>query len=567
MFALNIKSNSNKDLQLSLAIGLMAFVAAAILIMRTSYHGLLFGLDTLDYLSTAENFASGKGLRNYSYHGLIYFPPLYPLLLSLLNVLGMDVIDASRVVNIVALGMIILLTGNWLRLHIKSRLLVAGAVAIIMASHVMNLAVLFAMPVTLFILLTLLALLQLDKFLNRKSSMGVLSLSALFAVLASLTRWAGFSVIFTTLIFIIIDKKTSIKRRVQYTIFYGVITLIPLSIYSAYTGTGVVSTTGTQLGVSEFTLFNYLRSIVESLRGWLHIPELGNIHALSISFIRPESLSPNSVLLLWIVVIMIMLITLISPRKQNTFGSKSHTKAVQYEPQASRRLFFIFITYILIYLLTLYAGLIYLSLLHPDYNPVIRYRYSFPIYIPIIMCIALTLEWFFARKFHSTWPILFKVCVSCLVAFSCVVYISRITQWNISLTAKTLEYNNYQPYLKGYTPNSPIIEYLNNNRLEGDIFVNDVDILYRLTDVMPPVSPIDCSNQFDQFINSIPPQKERVLDPANTTERALDHTYIILLTRDPNYTPCDPQEMALQQYPNLELVVQKSDGSVYELNP
>lgn len=564
--SINAKDGSGKDLLLTLTIGFMAFVAAANLIMRTSYHGLLSGVDTVDYLSTAENLTSGEGFRTYSYYSSLDTPPLYSLLLAVLNILGMSVRDASKAINIVALGLIIILTGHWLSRHVKSRLLIAGTIAIIVASHIMNSLALFAMTETLFILLILLALLQLDTFLNQRNSMGVLSLSALLGVLASLTRWTGISVIFTTIILIMINKSISIKGKVRYITIYGTITLIPFLIYWAYSLIGYAtlgSSSIAQLRPLAFVSSDYLWSIVETLYGWLFVPELDNIHALTIDSIEIEPrVSPfnRAIILLWIMVIVIMLITLIFNRNNDTYKKKFQSEAVPHEPQTSMRLILLFGTYILIYLMTLNASAVYLSTYNITLN--ILYRFFSPIYAPILMCTVLIFERFFRLKFRDMRPVLLKFMLVALIAFGYMVHINSITQWNISLTAKTLEYNNYNPYIRSYTPNSPIIEYLNDNRLEGDVFVSYIPILYRLTNVTPPVRPINCSDQFNQFTDSTPSHKEKVLNPV----------YIILFTKVPDYGNCSLQDLALQN-PHIglivetsELIVETSDGLIYKIN-
>lgn len=527
----------------------MAFVAAAHLIMRTSYNGLLYDLDTVEYSSTAESLASGKGLRNYNDNDLTWWPPLYPLLLALFSILGMDIQDASRVINVAALGMIILLTGNWLNSYVKSRLLVAGTVAIIVASHVMNSVPLFATTETLFTLLTLLALLRLDKFFNQGDSIKVLSSSALFATLAALTRWIGVSLIFTTVFLIMIDRKISIKKRVRYSIFYGALTT-PFWAYTA----SVMGGLGSELKIPETNLLYYTRSVIRFLyNNWLLVPELDNIHALNISFeigtVELEALSSDKLVIFsGVMVIAIMLITLIYNRNHNSYQRKLLTKELQYRPQANIRLFVLLTAYTLIYLLTVHYGTAH-------HNYTIKYRFFFPIYIPILMCIILIFERFFWSIFEDMRSKLFKFVLVAIIAFGCVAHINRITQWHIDLTTKALEYRNYNPYIQGYTPNSPIIEYLNNNRLEGDIFVNYVDILYMLTDVMPPVRLINCSKQLDQFTNSISPHKEMSLNPS----------YIILLTKLSNYKNCSIQESTLQNS-RLELIAKTSDGLIYKLH-
>ena len=396
--------------------------------------------------------------------------------------------------------------------------------------------------------------------------MGVLSLSALLGVLSFLTRWTGISVIFTTIILIMIDKRISIKRRVRYITFYGAMTLIPFLIYWSYGVIGysvIGSSSIEQFRPLAFVSSDYLWSIVETLYGWLFVPELDNIHALTIDFIEIESrVSPfnRAIILLWIMVIVIIPITLIINRNNDTNNRKLQSEAVPHEPQTSMGLILLLSTYILIYFTTLNASLIYLSVY--DIALSILYRFFSPIYAPILMCTVLIFERFFRLKFRDIRPVLLKFVLVALIAFGYVLHINSVMRWNISLTAKALEYNNYNPYIRGYTPNSPIIEYLNNNRLEGDIFVSYIPILYRLTNVTPPVRSINCSDQFNQFTDSTPSHKEKVLNPV----------YIILFTKVPDYGNCSLQDLALQN-PHIglivetsELIVETSDGLIYKIN-
>ena len=376
--------------------------------------------------------------------------------------------------------------------------------------------------------------------------MKALLLSALFAVLASLTRYIGVAVMFTTALLIILDWKLPIRKKLRYTIIYGTAAFLPYSIYivSHQIITGTI--TGRYRG-SQFIPFDQLKSIIDMIYVWFFVPEPGNIHALStivnwwllgqgISFRPPIWV----IFYIWIIVSMIVLVTFISIFKPDQDSVWDST---------SIKTLLLLVTYNIIYL--------FILLLPLRGAPIIAYRYLAPIMIPTLACIVLMSERFLRKETWSQATILaivLKLTLVALLALGCVLHINRISQWNIGITAQTLEYANYTPYLQGYTPNSPIIEYLNDNSLNGNILTTNLPILYRLTDIPPPVRQIGCSHWVNQ--------------PTNSTREKPGHTYIVLLTKVPNYsTYCDFEDMVLDQYSHPELIVEKSDGVIYKVNP
>ena len=551
--ALNPHSNSDKDILLSLTIGLVAFLVAAHLLIRSSYHGLFFSPDSVEYLSTAENLTVGKGLRTYSYDFFFWWPPLYPLLLAFLSQLGIEVQDASRVVNIVTSGLIVIVTGYWLNRYIRSRLLVIGAVIIISAGHITNLVALFVLSETFFILLLLLALVYMDKFFNQQFPIKSLIISAFFALLASITRHAGIAVIITAIFLIILDWRLSIIRKLRYTIVYIVISLIPVLIRLAYSRFSVNYRISGRLDMAGFTPFRHLKSIIEMLYIWFFLPEPGNIHSLVniveiwvqieryVVNIRPPTWV---VYYLWVVASVIILWILIS------IGIRNRLQLIKPPPSIWHPIhikpLLIPTSFTVIYLLVILAP--FRGNLH------INYRYISPIYIPIFICIILVFEQIY-RKENLRRAIVTKIALATLLILGCIVHIDRVLRWNISITAKTLEYSNYQPYLQGYGPNSPIIEYLNSNTIDGNILANHIPVIYRMTNLPPPVRHLNCSYWSN--------------DSAEIGEGDLEHDYIILLTKTSTYdTYCDLRAMALQQYQQqqLDLVVEYTDGVVYKVD-
>lgn len=547
---LNVRSNSVKDILQSLTIGIVAFLASAHLLIRSSYHGLFSALDTVEYLSTAESLAAGGGLRDYSYNPLSWWPPFYSLLLALMNKFGIEVRDASRMVNIMAFGLIILLTGHWLSRHIKSRLLVTGAVIVVAASHILNLVTVFALSETLFVLLVLLALVLMDFFLNQRYPMKALILSAFFATLASMTRYAGIAVMLTVIFFLAVDWQLQIIKRLRYIVTYGSISFLPLLTYMTYSQIATGHRLTGRLNITEFTPLYHLRSVVEMLYVWFYLPDPTNIHALVgivEEWIAPQitEISPPgwAIYYLWIVIGLIILTALVSIY-HNIMG-KRKLQAIGGLPKwdlASLRTLFLFSVYTVIYLLVLLTPF--------KGSPHINYRYLAPIYISILICVLLISERLLRRNLWGQTTVL-KLILMASLAFGCVLHVNRAVRWNIGLTARTLEYSNYNPYLQDYTPNSPIIEYLNTNSLNGNILVNYVPIIYRLTDIPPPVRTLTCSYRPNQ------PGSRDISEP----------DYIILLIKVPAYAKyCDLGDIALQQYPHLETIVETSDGIILKIN-
>lgn len=559
--ALNTHSNSDKDILLSLTIGIVAFLVAAHLLIRSSYHGLFFSLDSVDYLSTAENLAAGKGLRDYNYNLFLWWPPLYPLLLAFLSQLGIEVQDASRVVNIVALGLVIITTGHWLNRYMKSRLLITFIVVLVATAHITNLIALFTISETLFTLLLLLALVHMDKFLTNNFPITALIISAIFALIASMTRYAGIAIIATAIFLIIVDWKLSLVQKLRYSIVYVVISLIPVLIYLSYSLLSSFSRffahqnlSRRRLDAAEFIPF-YLKQLIEMLQVWFFVPEPGNIHAWASTVEEWTGIEHYTVKFetpiwaiyyLWIVAGVIILATSISiGRYIKAAGSKQQLmkNPVIWRPIDIKALL-IPISFTAIYLLMLLTPF--------KGSQIINYRYLSPIYIPILVCFTFMVRRFY-RKETLRQATVAKSLLATLLVLGCIVHINRIVRWNTSVTAKTLEYSNYQPYIQSYGPNSPIIEYLNTNTMDGNILANYTPIIYQMTNLPSPVRHLGCSYWSN--------------NSAEIREGKLEHDYIILLTKTSTYdTYCDLRAMALQQYQqHLDLILETSDGLIYRV--
>lgn len=198
------------------------------ILIRTSTYGAVLGGDGVGYVSIAENLIAGEGLQDFRGVKLLPWPPFFPLLLAALGLVGIEPLQAGRLVNAAAFGLIILLSGLYLRRTLMSPLFTVGTALVVMTSVPFTHFASHLMTETVFCLFTLLALMQLDAFLNRRPARSFLAWAAIFTALASVTRYAGIAVIMTGALLLLLHPQRSLIVRLKDVVVYGVISSMPV---------------------------------------------------------------------------------------------------------------------------------------------------------------------------------------------------------------------------------------------------------------------------------------------------------------------------------------------------
>ena len=574
-YALPSRDDSlRKNAWLSVALVAIAFVGSANILIRSSSHGLMISHDSMHFLSAAENLVAGEGLRNYSFEPYVRWPPLYPGVLALINLFGIDVLDGSRFLNIVTIGLITLVSGHWLSRHIQSRLLVVGTTVMIVSSYAINWVASFAWAETLFILVTLLALTKLSDFLNRRTIRS-LALSILFSSFATLTRYLGIAIVIAAVLLVMADKKISVRKRLTYSAAYGTISLMPTAAALAYSRVSFGHYTGRSSWRTDLPLFDSLKEISDGLYIWVYTLEP-----------RSFTLEPPSwmAFYLWMTVgimvlgLMAYLYSYIRVGKEFSWhrdpkGDRNYVRISMILP------FVVFpFAYILILVLVIPADVV----VAPAYG---TYRYLAPLYVFVLIVSVFLLERFLKTKLQGRTNVL-KYALVVLLIFGGAVHMNSVVRWNLVTTAEALEPSNRShsyEYMRsgyGYTRNSPIIKYLHSNPLEGEIFTNQVIALYFATDIPPPVKRVPKGvehpgNPYHLNLNPDPLREvarndieyclgwvNRIAESAGSDEQR----FIVYLTSDRinDFGTC-PLEL-ISQSEHLELVVEKSDGVVYRVS-
>lgn len=250
---------------LSIAIVLIAFLGAIHILIRTSIYGIDIAPDSRAYMGFAKSIVSW----DFSEEMLIWYAPFLSIILAFFRWISIDMVDTARFINIIAFGLIILSVGHYLSRHIKSQFFVVGTTFAIMLSYPIISVSSYVLTETLFILLTLLALVQMESFWSGRTAESGLVLSAVFSALAPLTRWIGITVIATGIILILTRPAFPASKRYKYAVLYGAWSSLPLALWLARNWIVNGSLTGPRTDIaSGQSLGDSLSQLVDTLHLW-----------------------------------------------------------------------------------------------------------------------------------------------------------------------------------------------------------------------------------------------------------------------------------------------------------
>ena len=368
------------DSGLSIVLVLVAFLGAAHVLIRTAVYGIEHRIehhyDARVYMEYAESLAAGDGfLRELKFEKdyLLQWPPLFPVVLAFFRLPGIELAEAGRYLNAISFGLIILIAGHWLYGHIRSRLIVAGASVVVMISYPLPRISSHILTETLFILATLLALVQIESFLSGRTAKNGFLLSILFSALAPLIRWIGVTVIFTGILLILTRQGTPARVRWKHAAFYGAASLLPLALWLTRNQTLSGTLTGPRedIGTGQ-SLWDTLSQFGDILYKWTFVLQ------------GPGWLG----VCLWAVAALIVLkaAILFTSRRTTVVGSDNSTV----------RSAFPFAAFAIVYSVALIVVTPY------GIGQYLENRYLSPVYVPVVMAVAVWLDRFMLTAYQSS---------------------------------------------------------------------------------------------------------------------------------------------------------------------
>ena len=252
----------------TLLIVALAALAVAHALARTASHGAAIGNDAANYLSVAESLLAGEGLITHRGLPLLFWPPFFPMLTAFIGFLGVEPVEAGRLLNAAAFGLLVLTAGLWLRRELASRVAAAGgAVAICVALPLNDVAARY-MTDALFSFLSLLALASLGSFLGGRD--GRLLPAAVLAGLAALARDAGGPLMVVGTLAPLLRRDMPVSWRLRRAVLFGAVSALPpaLALARNWIVSGTWRGERAQLSTGE-SLWDSLNQVDAIVTRWL----------------------------------------------------------------------------------------------------------------------------------------------------------------------------------------------------------------------------------------------------------------------------------------------------------
>ncbi len=225
-----------------LIIILVCALFGAGLLAFSTVKGAGVGGDATIYMTSARHLVEGKGLGLFTPDGtfrlLPYFPPFYPLILSVFALLGLDLAIAARWLNILLFAGVVFLIG-WQTLQSipaggKGRRGLAILASLLVAVSPVLLPVYsWAMsePLAIFLGFLGISLVLLAAKVDRG---GVIVLAGLIAGLGILTRYGNLAFALAGMVLLFFGKNNMLRKRIQDAAVYAFFAALPAAVWVVY---------------------------------------------------------------------------------------------------------------------------------------------------------------------------------------------------------------------------------------------------------------------------------------------------------------------------------------------
>jgi len=247
-------------------LGLISILGVAFVFFVTSTYGAGLPTDGMRYISVADSLLKGQGFYDFDQGRLVWFPPLYPLMIAGLALLARaDVFIVAWYLNAFLWGVNLFLSGWFLR-----KVFGAGSIYFYLAS-----AMVFLSPSSLymhtsilteplFLTVSLLFFLASARYLQRPTLDGFIALVFL-AIGATLLRWAGLAHVAAGGLIVLWAWRRQVGRSLLWSASFGLLSTAPVAAwiyFHNYLATGTLW--GSSSAGNVFVLENALQALRKS---------------------------------------------------------------------------------------------------------------------------------------------------------------------------------------------------------------------------------------------------------------------------------------------------------------
>jgi hypothetical protein len=211
-------------------LGLGALAGFAAVWLATARYGAGISPDSVSYISAARNLLHGEGLVRFDGLQFVLWPPLFPALLALLGLVGIDPLLGARLINAAAFGLAVPVAALFLRRCLQSRSLTAiGTVAVLTAPPLLYTAT-KAWTEPVFTLLVLLLGLFLGRWLETGHRRDFV-LALVWAALLPLQRYIGIALVPAAALAVLLWRGAPLRRRVGPALLMLGVALVPVGLW------------------------------------------------------------------------------------------------------------------------------------------------------------------------------------------------------------------------------------------------------------------------------------------------------------------------------------------------
>jgi len=214
---------------------LAAAVGFAFTLIGSAEGGVVVTPDSTSYLAATRSLQAGQGFLRFDDDYYTQWPPLYPLLLVLVDrasqSANLSLVEGIRILNAFTMAAVHICAGVLLMRFLHSPFFIVAGVVASLFHHAFLITSVHAWSEPLFILLVMLFLLQMDALLSRPTLRALILLSVIVG-LATLQRYLGVTLIAAgSACLLLLPHPQRFLSRVRNVIVFAIITLLPLGLW------------------------------------------------------------------------------------------------------------------------------------------------------------------------------------------------------------------------------------------------------------------------------------------------------------------------------------------------
>lgn len=226
-------STKNLPIAVILSITDMIFciIAFLLIFVGTGRFGPGVSSDSVAYIYAAKTIASGEGVRFFAYSApFIQWPPLFPAILAIANILGISAVAFSRILNALTLSTALFFSVLTLRKTLKNQLIpYIFSIMCILSFPFLKMAF-YVWSEPLYILLCSIIVYILFTSKCKEISLKTIILLGIFSALACLARYVGITILAAVAVYLFLNINGWLKK-IKCIFVYGIITALPISIF------------------------------------------------------------------------------------------------------------------------------------------------------------------------------------------------------------------------------------------------------------------------------------------------------------------------------------------------